>query len=32
MLSKRGHKIKQRKKPNDVFITPLKLAKQHIET
>ncbi len=26
-----GHKIKLRKTPNDVFITPLDLAKKHIE-
>jgi len=31
MLSIRGHKIKKRQKANDVFITPLKLAKQHID-
>lgn len=31
MSSKTGHKIKQRTNANDVFITPLELAKKHIE-
>ena len=31
MSSKTGHKIKQRTKANDVFITPLELAKKHID-
>ena len=31
MSSKTGHKIKQRNKANDVFITPLELAKKHID-
>ena len=30
-MSKTGHKIKHRKNPNDIFITPLDLAKKHIE-
>lgn len=30
-LSKIGHKIKKRSKGNDVFITPLTLAKSHID-
>ena len=29
-LSNQSHKIKKRKKPNDIFITPLKLALLHI--
>ena len=29
-LSKLGHKIKSRENPNDVFITPIELSKQHI--
>lgn len=31
MASKVGHSIKNRKKANDVFITPLALAKSHID-
>ena len=31
MSSKTGHKIKQRTNANDVFITPLELAKKHID-
>tara|TARA_E500000318_G_scaffold111297_2_gene129354 strand:- start:712 stop:1224 length:513 start_codon:yes stop_codon:yes gene_type:complete len=31
MDSKNGHNIKNRKKPNDIFITPLELAKKHID-
>ena len=31
MSSNTGHKIKQRTKANDVFITPLELAKKHID-
>ena len=31
MDSKNSHKIKDRKKPNDVFITPQELAKKHID-
>ena len=30
-LSQKNHKIKHRKNPNDVFITPLALAKTHID-
>ena len=30
-MSKIGHSIKKRDKANDVFITPLELAKKHIE-
>ena len=29
-VSKTGHKIKNSEKPNDVFITPTELSKQHI--
>ena len=32
MISSTNDKIKKRSKPNDVFITPLELAKKHIET
>jgi len=32
MESKTARNIKNRKKPNDVFITPLELAKKHIST
>lgn len=32
MKSSVGHKIKRRDKTNDVFITPLELAKKHIES
>jgi hypothetical protein len=32
MSSKISHKIKNRKKANDVFLTPLELSKKHIET
>ena len=31
MKSNQSTKIKMRQKPNDVFITPLKLAKKHIQ-
>jgi hypothetical protein len=31
MISKINHKIKHRENPKDVFITPLKLAKTHID-
>ncbi len=31
MNSQSGHNIKNRKKANDVFITPLELAKKHID-
>ena len=31
MTSKTSHNIKKRDNPNDVFITPLKLAKKHID-
>jgi len=31
MDSKKGHKIKNRNKKNDIFITPLLLAKKHID-
>ena len=31
MNSKTNHQIKKRQKANDVFITPLKLAKKHID-
>jgi len=31
MTSKVGHKIKNRSKANDVFLTPLSLAKKHID-
>ncbi len=31
MSSQVGHKIKKRTKANDVFLTPLKLAKKHID-
>tara|TARA_Y100000748_G_scaffold303987_1_gene311151 strand:- start:232 stop:747 length:516 start_codon:yes stop_codon:yes gene_type:complete len=30
-LSQKNHKIKHRENPNDVFITPLELAKTHID-
>ena len=30
MNSNLGHKIKQRSKKNDIFITPIQLAKKHI--
>ena len=30
-LSQKNHKIKHRENPNDVFITPLALAKTHID-
>jgi hypothetical protein len=30
MNTKTGHSIKKRSKANDVFITPVKLAKEHI--
>ena len=29
--SKTSHKIKQREHPKDIFLTPLKLAKSHID-
>lgn len=32
MNSSTGHKIKKRKQPKDVFITPKDLAKKHIDT